>query len=311
MRILGISAGTKDGSNDSLVKEALMGAQEEGAEIEFIRLFDLNIKPCTGCIGCVISHMTGKGGKCVLKDDFDWLLGHMLDADGIVLSSPIFEKGAAGITHLVCDRFGPRTDRGHIIISSKIAEESPGGILPDQRLLKSKPISFMGIGGSDWSTRVECDHAMLAMSPMWTVIDNIVFQWSKTIVVEDEKVERAHRLGVDIARAAADPENMAYVGDFGVCPHCHSKEFYFNTDTGRAICCLCGIEGDIEKTDRGYKFVFEDKWLEHAHDTMSGKFKHADDIRENEGRLMTVKDSVDYKIRIQRYKDFIAATVPQ
>ena len=34
MKILGVSYGTPNGGNDTMVKEALMGAQETGAEIE-------------------------------------------------------------------------------------------------------------------------------------------------------------------------------------------------------------------------------------------------------------------------------------
>jgi multimeric flavodoxin WrbA len=49
-KILAISGGTKNGSNDAMTREALMGAKEQGAEIEFIRLHDLELKPCTGCI---------------------------------------------------------------------------------------------------------------------------------------------------------------------------------------------------------------------------------------------------------------------
>jgi len=41
MKILGVSSGGKNGNNDSMCKEALMGAQEAGAEIEFIRLLEL------------------------------------------------------------------------------------------------------------------------------------------------------------------------------------------------------------------------------------------------------------------------------
>ena len=78
MKILGISAGTRNRNNDSMCKEALMGAKEMGAEIEFIRLLDLDIKYCTGCIACVKSLMSGKGGQCVLKDDFEWLRDKMM-----------------------------------------------------------------------------------------------------------------------------------------------------------------------------------------------------------------------------------------
>ena len=38
MKILGISGGSKNGNNDAMCKEALMGAKEAGADIEFINL---------------------------------------------------------------------------------------------------------------------------------------------------------------------------------------------------------------------------------------------------------------------------------
>lgn len=124
MKILGISGGMRNGSNDGMCIEALMGAKEMGAEVEFIQLQNLHIEHCTGCTACVQSVLGGRGGKCVLKDDFDWLLDKMLDADGIVFSTPIFEKGATGLFHTITDRFGPRMDRGNNIIGTKIAEET-------------------------------------------------------------------------------------------------------------------------------------------------------------------------------------------
>lgn len=44
MKILGISGGNKNGANDCMCKEALLTAKEQGAEIEFVRLMDLDIK---------------------------------------------------------------------------------------------------------------------------------------------------------------------------------------------------------------------------------------------------------------------------
>lgn len=174
MKILGISAGTKNGNNDAMCKEALMGAKEMGAEIEFIRLHDLDLKHCTGCIACVKALMSGKGNLCALKDDFEWLKDKMFDADGIIVAVPIFEKGAAGIFHTVVDRFGPRMDYGNNVVAKKIAEET-GGKEPDPRHFKKKVISYISIGGSDWVTRAQCDCEMLSMTPMWTTIDNEVF----------------------------------------------------------------------------------------------------------------------------------------
>ncbi len=310
MKVLGISAGTKNGNNDAMCKEALMGAKEQGAEIEFIRLLDLDLKHCTGCIACVSTLMSGKGGICSLKDDFEWLRDKMFDADAIVFSVPIFEKGAAAIFRTLTDRFGPRTDKGMNIIATKIAEAT-GGKAPDQRALKEKAVSYMGIGGSDWSTRTKCDFEMLSMIPMWKTIDNEVFEWSKCIIMEDEKIQKAHEIGVNLAKAAADYEKAEYLGDKGICPHCHNREIYLNDDATKAICCLCGIQGEIKVVDGKVTFEFPEEMLAHSHNTLPGKFEHADDIKRNEGKLLEWKKTPEYKERLDKYKAFITATVPQ
>ena len=124
MKVLGLSCGTPNGSNDAMCKEALMAAQEAGAEVEFINLNQLDIKHCTGCKACVMSLFSGRGNACILKDDFQWLTDKMYDADGIIWAVPIFEKGAPGIFHTVMDRFGPRLDRGNVMIAQKIAEQT-------------------------------------------------------------------------------------------------------------------------------------------------------------------------------------------
>lgn len=309
MKILGISAGTKNGNNDAMCKEALMEAKKLGAEVEFIRLLDLDLKHCTGCIACVKALMTGKGNICSLKDDFEWLKGKMLDADGIIFSVPIFEKGAAGIFRTVVDRFGPRMDRGNNVVAKKIAEEN-GGVAPDERNFKNKVISYIGIGGSDWTTRVQCDCEMLSLTPMWTTIDNEVFSWSKGIIMEDEKIKRVQEIGRNLTLAARDIENATFKGDSGVCPHCHSRNFYVQND-GSAICCLCGIEGRFEISQEKLQFIFPQEQLEHAHNTLSGKFIHMNDIKINEGKLMEIKKTEEYKSRLDRYKEFITASKPE
>ena len=63
-----------------------------------------------------MSLFSGRGNACVLKDDFQWLVDKMYDADGIVWAVPIFEKCASGLFHTVMDRFGPRLDRGNVMI---------------------------------------------------------------------------------------------------------------------------------------------------------------------------------------------------
>lgn len=310
MKILGISFGTRNGNNDAMCKQALMGAKSEGAKIEFINMQNLHIEHCTGCIACVQGLFSGKGNFCALRDDFEWLLDKMLDADGIVMAVPIFEKGASGLFRTITDRFGPRMDRGSNTIADKIAKEY-GGKQIDQRILKDKVVSYMCIGGSDWATRVQCDTAMQALTPMWKVINNEYFMWSKGIMMEDAKLERANQIGINIAKAALDIEHAEYQGEEGICPHCHSKNFFLDKGSTKAICCLCGIEGTVKIEDGEIRFEFPEEQLAHAHDTLSGKFIHCDDIKENEGKLSESKRSEEYKDRKKKYMDFISSSVPK
>ena len=303
MKIVGVSLGTKNGANDAMCKEALNAAREMGAEVSFIHLLDWDIQDCTGCVACSRGLVMGKGNICIRKDEFDDFRSQLLDADGVLVVDPIFVCGGSGLFHTLMDRFGPRADRGMNIVAHQIAENA-GGKDTDLRLLKDKVISFIGIGGSDWATAIEYDHTQLAMSPMWKIIDNEKFAWSKTIIMEEEKVERCREIGRNLAKAAADIENAKYMGDPGVCPHCHCKNFYITPGTTEATCMTCGIVGNMEIADGALKFVFSEEAASHAHDTLSGKFMHADDIKNNEGRAMGILKTDEYKEKKARIDSY-------
>jgi len=72
------------GNSDLLLDEALKGAQSQGAEAEKIIVDKLQIAPCREYYGCL------KDGNCVIRDDMDGLYPKILDADAIIVTSPIF-----------------------------------------------------------------------------------------------------------------------------------------------------------------------------------------------------------------------------
>jgi multimeric flavodoxin WrbA len=84
MKIVGINASPRGDTSNTLrlVKAVLYGAESEGAGIELVDLYKLNIEYCTGCGTCYAK------GECPLIDDFEILFGKILDADGIVLGAP-------------------------------------------------------------------------------------------------------------------------------------------------------------------------------------------------------------------------------
>lgn len=309
MKILAISGGTKNGTNDAMAREALMGAQEQGAEIEFVHLFDLALKPCTGCIACVNSLMAGGPGDCALKDDYAWLDDKVRDADGIIWVLPIFEKGAPAIFKILQDRmFGPSHDIGTNTVAKMIAEKT-GNTGPDPRKFKKKVTSFIGIGGSDWNTRFSSDLNLAVMVQMWQVIDDVVFPWSKSLILDDAGVQKCHDVGINIAKAAADMGKAEYLGDSGVCPNCHSRNFFLHADGKTAECVVCGIQGTL-KTEGGFAFAFDQQQLEHAHNLVPGKMKHMQDIGHYEGLLAEQKKQPEFKTRQEKYKAFIDSARP-
>lgn len=73
------------GNSSILCDEFARGAKEAGYETEKILLQKKNIAGCLGCNGCMRNQ-----GVCVQKDDMQEIREKMLEADVIVLASPIY-----------------------------------------------------------------------------------------------------------------------------------------------------------------------------------------------------------------------------
>ena len=110
-KVLGLSFGRKQGNTDIMVKTALMECKKAGYGVQFIRVDDLDIKPCTGCISCVVGMTTGRGkGGCPLQDDFAILDEALMECDALIVGSPTYVLSPTGRFKTVCDRIGPSHD---------------------------------------------------------------------------------------------------------------------------------------------------------------------------------------------------------
>ncbi|MBQ8456829.1 MAG: flavodoxin family protein [Prevotella sp.] len=80
----------KNGNTAQLLKRAMDGAYEAGAEVELVNLYDrsLNYKGCMSCFACKIKG--GKKGICSFKDDLKPILEKAIDADVLVCGSPVY-----------------------------------------------------------------------------------------------------------------------------------------------------------------------------------------------------------------------------
>ena len=82
MKILGFNGSArKNGNSMKLLNEAVRGAQDAGAEVEIIQLYEKNFKGCRSCFACKRkTPFYGKG--CAMKDDFSAIMAQMLEVDG-------------------------------------------------------------------------------------------------------------------------------------------------------------------------------------------------------------------------------------
>jgi multimeric flavodoxin WrbA len=98
VRVLGISGSPRNGNTERLLDAALEGARESGAEVEKIRIHDLDFEGCKECMEC------WKTGVCSDEDDMQEIYGKLLDADCIILSTPVFFLSLPGKTKAMIDR---------------------------------------------------------------------------------------------------------------------------------------------------------------------------------------------------------------
>lgn len=92
----------KSGNSDTLCDAFLKGAQAAGHSVEKIRLSEQKINYCLGCGVCNRTH------QCIQKDDMKDILNRMVEADVIVMATPVYFYTMDGQMKTLIDRTVPR-----------------------------------------------------------------------------------------------------------------------------------------------------------------------------------------------------------
>lgn len=100
-KVLVISSSPRRGGNsDILCDEFLKGAQEAGHSVEKVFLKDKKINYCSGCGFCNTNGQT----MCSQKDDMQEILDKIIEADVIVLATPVYFYTMCGQLKTFIDR---------------------------------------------------------------------------------------------------------------------------------------------------------------------------------------------------------------
>ena len=94
----------KNFNTAKLLKEAARGAQDAGAEVEIINLYDINYKGCMSCLVCKRKGNT-TNGLCFYKDDLTPILEKCLSADAVIIGSPVYHSYPSGMCRAFMERF--------------------------------------------------------------------------------------------------------------------------------------------------------------------------------------------------------------
>ncbi len=92
------SSPRRNGNSDLLCDRFLEGAKSSGHTVEKIFIKDKNINYCTGCSSCSM------GKSCPQKDDMPEILEKMINADVIVMATPVYFYTMCGQMKTFIDR---------------------------------------------------------------------------------------------------------------------------------------------------------------------------------------------------------------
>ena len=99
MKVLGFSGSPRtNGNTDLLLKGLLRGASDAGAETELIQVRKVRFDPCISCNRCF------ETGRCEVDDKFQPIYDKIVEADHIVLASPIYFMGVSAWAKTLIDR---------------------------------------------------------------------------------------------------------------------------------------------------------------------------------------------------------------
>jgi multimeric flavodoxin WrbA len=92
-----------DGFTEELARLFADGAAAAGAQVDSVRLASHDVRPCRGCFAC----WSREDGRCAQRDDMDALLPRYLDADALVLATPVYYYSFSALLKAFLERLLP------------------------------------------------------------------------------------------------------------------------------------------------------------------------------------------------------------
>lgn len=276
-KILGLSGGRRMGNSEVLLREALMGAEERGADIEIIRLHEFLVTPPIG------ENWAQK------KDHAHFLSEKIKEADGIILSCPVYVFTPPGYVMNIRDRIS-------------------GRLRPPEQF---KIGAMISVGATDWVNLALPLLYLLFPHGEVTLVDQMLVTYEHglaQVVLNDKAIRKARKLGINVAEALNKPsEEVKYLGDEPwICPICRQNLLRVR---GKFVeYPICDIKGVPEITEDGLKVSFSEDALKEYRFSDEGHKRHIHGMQKGNDICMKKSDKIIK--RVKKYERHITATPP-
>jgi len=183
----------REGNTALLLREAVQGAREMGADVEEVVLRDLKMSPCMEIYGCK------NAGRCAINDDFQKVYDSILASQAVMLASPIFFYAVSAHTKILMDRCQSLWVKKHWL------EEGSSGQSHSQR----KGL-FISVGATRGKKLF--DGTLLTVRYYFEAIDcelwkSLLYReldFEGDVLKHPEYLEEARRAGKDLIRTVDD-----------------------------------------------------------------------------------------------------------
>ena len=318
MKVLGLNFGRTMQNSELSLKAALMGAEAAGAEVSFIRMMGLDLKPCTGCGGCSSSMRKGGNSTCILKDDYAFVENAILDCDALIVSAPVYVLGPTGQLKCVADRFGPAHDIASFLTENqkRIAAGKTGDELLDPRYFKPRYGGLISVGGAftpHWVSMGLAGMELLMFPHQIRVVDQIdAYAMGTRVnpVLDDAFIARCEKLGANVVSMHGKPFSETgkvwFGDDQGICPVCHNRDITIRYGTTTVECPLCGITGTLVVEGDKVRVDFPEEQQVHSRLRLQGLYDHQEEFAimgPIQKKIIAARGS-EIPGLLQKYKDY-------
>ena len=145
MKVVGICGAPRRGNTEGMLRSLLEAVARRGADTELVLLRRKSIKGCNGCLTCEVGGKA-RQGVCKIKDDMQEIYPKLLEADCLVLGTPVYFEMLSGLLKNFIDRTCPIWPRleGKLFAGIAVAEEGVGKAVDNLR-------TYCSVCGMRWA----------------------------------------------------------------------------------------------------------------------------------------------------------------